>query len=181
MLIILDRDGVINEDSPDYIKSPKEWIPIPHSLNAVSRLNHAGHQVVVATNQSGVGRGYYSQATLEEIHKKMTDELAVFDGRLDGIYVCPHTPDDACDCRKPKVGMLMQIAKDFNADLKRAYLIGDSFRDIQAAQTVGCLPVLVKTGNGEKVLEEHKLELKGVPVYADLSTVVGAIIAGSLS
>lgn len=181
MLIIMDRDGVINQDSVDYIKSPKEWIPIPHSLNAITRLNHAGHQVVVATNQSGVGRGYYSIATLDAIHKKMKDELAIIGGHLDGIYYCPHKPEDGCECRKPKPGMLLQIGRDFNADLKQAYFIGDNFRDIQAAQAAGALPILVKTGRGKEVLKEHKLELRHIPVYDDLSEVVGAIIGGVVS
>ena len=180
MLIMMDRDGVINADSPDYIKSVKEWIPIPHSLNAITRLNHAGHQVVLVTNQSGVGRGYYSLDTLANIHQKMKDELSAIGGHVDGIYFCPHTPDDACDCRKPKPGMLLQVAKDFHADLKQTYFIGDSIRDIQAAQAVGCLPILVKTGNGEKTISEHAT-LKNIPIYADLSEVVGAIIEGTLS
>ncbi len=181
MLIIMDRDGVINYDSDEYIKSPKEWIPIPHSLNAIMRLHQAGHQLVVATNQSGIGRGYYSRDVLNAIHQKMKDELSAIGGHLDGIYICPHTPDDACDCRKPKPGMLLEIARDFNADLKQAYYVGDSIRDIQAAQAVGCLPVLVKTGNGEETLAKHAAELKDVPVYADLAAVAGSIIKGSLS
>jgi len=180
MLVIMDRDGVINQDSKDYIKSPKEWISIPHSLNAITRLNNAGHQVIVATNQSGIGRGYYSLDELEQIHQKMKDELSAIGGRIDGIYCCPHTPEDGCDCRKPKPGLLLQIAKDLNADLKQAYLIGDSLRDIQAAQAVGCLPVLVKTGNGAKTLAENKT-LRNVPAYQDLSKVVGAIIDGTLT
>lgn len=181
MLVIMDRDGVINYDSDDYIKSPKEWIPIPHSLNAITRLNHAGHQVVVATNQSGIGRGYYSKDTLNDIHEKLHSELSAIGGHLDGLYYCPHTPDDGCDCRKPKPGMLLQIAHDFNADLKRAYFIGDDFRDIQAAQLVGALPILVRTGKGEKTLKEHKAALTHIPIYADLSEVVGAIIEGTIS
>lgn len=181
MLIMMDRDGVINHDSPDYIKSPKEWIPILHSLNAITRLNHAGHHVVVVTNQSGVGRGYFSMDTLEAIHKKMHDELSLIGGRLDGIYICPHSPDDHCDCRKPKPGLLMQVAKDFHADLKQAYFIGDALRDIQAAQKVGALPILVLTGKGKESLKQHKLELRNIPVYADLSEAVGAIIEGTVS
>lgn len=181
MLIIMDRDGVINYDSPDYIKSPKEWKAIPHSLHAITRLNHAGHQVVVATNQSGVGREYYSLDTLNAIHQKMKDELSAIGGHFDGIYFCPHHPDDGCDCRKPEPGMLLQIGKDFNADLKQAYFIGDSLRDIQAAQKVGALPVLVLTGKGEQTLAENKLALRHIPVYKDLAEVVGAIIDGTLS
>jgi len=181
MLVMMDRDGVINQDSPDYIKSPKEWIPIPHSLNAITRLNHAGHQVVVVTNQSGVGRGYYAMDTLEDIHKKMHDALSVIGGHIDALYICPHSPDDGCDCRKPKPGMLMNVAKDFNADLKQAYFVGDSLRDMQAAQQVGALPILVRTGNGNETLKKHKLALQEIPVYADLSEVVGAIIEGTIS
>jgi len=174
MLIIIDRDGVINHDSPDYIKSPKEWIPISHSLDAITRLNHAGHQVVVATNQSGVGRGYYSLDMLEKIHQRMKDELASIGGHLDGIYFCPHTPEDNCDCRKPKPGLLLQIAKDFSTDLTTAYFIGDSLRDLQAAEAAGCLPVLVKTGNENKALA-------GIPIYNDLAQVAEAIISGRLT
>ena len=181
MLVIMDRDGVINFDSKEYIKSPKEWNPIPHSLNAITRLNHAGHQVVVATNQSGVGRGYYTLATLEAIHQKMKDELLVIGGHVDGVYFCPHTPDDGCECRKPKPGMLFEIGKDFNTDLKQAYFIGDSLRDIQAAQRAGTLPILVRTGKGETMLKKHKAVFREVPVYADLGEVVGAIIEGTVS
>ena len=179
MLVIMDRDGVINHDSTEYIKSPKEWIAIPHSLNAITRLNHAGHQVVVATNQSGVGRGYYSMDTLNAIHQKMKNELSSIGGHLDGLYICPHKPDDLCRCRKPQPGMLLEIANDFNADLKETYFIGDSLRDIEAAQQVGALPVLVRTGKGEAMLKAHQAALQNVPVYADLSEVVGAIIGGN--
>lgn len=178
MLIILDRDGVINVDSDDYIKSPKEWEPIAHSLSAIARLNEAGHTVVVATNQSGVGRGYFTQQTLDAIHEKMREELAAVGGHLQGIYFCPHSPDDHCACRKPKAGLLLDIARDFKADLKQAYVVGDSLRDIQAAHTVGALPILVRTGKGKKTLQEGDKALEGVPVYKDLAAFVGAIVAG---
>lgn len=150
MLIILDRDGVINKDSPDFVKSPDEWRAIPGSLEAIATLNRVGHQVVVATNQSGVSRGYFSLATLLAIHHKMQTELARAGGRLDGVYFCPHRNEDCCPCRKPAPGMLEQIAQDFGADLTRdAILVGDSLRDIEAAQAVGCPAVLIKTGTGE--------------------------------
>lgn len=171
MLIILDRDGVINEDSPDYIKNPDEWIAIPSSLTAIARLNQLGHQVIVATNQSGVGRGYYTEATLGAIHEKMRNALAEQGGHVDAIYYCPHTPDDHCECRKPKPGMLKKIAEDLKADLSTAILVGDSLRDLQAAQAVHCKPVLVCTGKGEATLAADK-GLENVPVYLDLNDFV---------
>jgi D-glycero-D-manno-heptose 1,7-bisphosphate phosphatase len=181
MLIVLDRDGVINEESIHYVKSPEEWIPIPQSLNAIARLNQAGHQVVIATNQSGVGRGYYSLAALEAIHQKMRDELSLVAGRVDGIYFCPHHPDDGCGCRKPQPGMLHDIINDFNPGSEAFYMVGDSLRDLQAGQAVGAQVALVRTGNGEKTLKDSQAEVAGIPVYADLASVVGAIIQGGLS
>lgn len=168
MLVILDRDGVINYDSAEYIKSPSEWIPYPSSLKAIAQLKNTGHQVVVATNQSGVGRGYYSLEMLHKIHEKMQDALKAYGVTLDGIYFCPHTPDDQCACRKPKPGMLLQIARDFNVDLAQAILVGDSLRDIQAAQAVNCKAVLVKTGKGEQTLQKGE-EISHISVYADLA------------
>lgn len=165
MLIILDRDGVINEDSPDFIKSPAEWQAIPGSLEAIAKLNRAGHRVVVASNQSGVARGYFSLATLLEIHHKMQTELAKVGGKLDGVYFCPHRSEDHCPCRKPSPGMLLQIARDFAVDLTSdAVLIGDSLRDIQAAQAAGCPAVLIKTGKGSETLAKNE-GLEAVPVY----------------
>jgi D-glycero-D-manno-heptose 1,7-bisphosphate phosphatase len=170
MLIILDRDGVINADSAEHIKSPEEWHAISGSLEAIAKLNRAGHTVVVATNQSGVARGYFNLQTLAAIHQKMQDELAKVGGHIDAIFFCPHGPDDNCDCRKPKPGLLWQIAKQFNTDFKDALVIGDSLRDIQAAQAVGCKAILVKTGKGANELAT-KPELKSVPSYKDLATV----------
>jgi D-glycero-D-manno-heptose 1,7-bisphosphate phosphatase len=181
MLIILDRDGVINEESIHFVKSPKEWIPIAQSLHAIARLNQAGHQVVIATNQSGVGRGHYSLATLETIHQKMRDELSLIGGRVDGIYFCPHHPEAGCACRKPQPGMLRDIIKDFKPTIEEVYMVGDSLRDMQAGQAVAAKVVLVRTGNGEKTLKESQAEIAGIPVYADLANVVDAIIQGSLS
>ncbi len=169
MLVILDRDGVINEDSPHFIKSPAEWQAIPGSLAAIAALNRAGHQVVVASNQSGVSRGYFSLADLLAIHHKMQTELAAAGGHLDGVYFCPHRSEDHCPCRKPCPGMLQQIAADFKVDLtQKCWLIGDSLRDIQAGLAVQCKAALVKTGKGNKTLIENNHHLQ-VPVYENLA------------
>ncbi len=174
MLVILDRDGVINHDSDDYIKSPDEWLPIDGSLEAISQLIKAGHQVVVATNQSGIARGYYTLATLDDIHNKMHGLLAELDVELHGVYYCPHHPDEGCDCRKPAPGMLEQIAKDFNTDLSQAVMLGDKLSDIQVAQAAGCPAVLVRTGRGEQTIAKGK-GLDGVEVYDDLSSWVESL------
>ena len=172
MMIILDRDGVINQDSPDYIKSPEEWHAIPGSLEAIARFNQAGHQVVVATNQSGIGRQFYDLATLEAINQKMTNELKKVGGHLDGIYYCPHLPSDHCSCRKPKPGLLQQISQDFSVDLSQnAVLIGDSARDIQAAHNVNCRAILVLTGNGKKTAEQNNFT-RPVGVFDSLAQAI---------
>jgi D-glycero-D-manno-heptose 1,7-bisphosphate phosphatase len=165
-LIILDRDGVINQDSPDYIKSPEEWIPIPGSLSAIAQLNQQGFTVVVATNQSGVGRGYFSLETLTQIHAKMQQELAKVGGKIDHIYFCPHRPEDNCDCRKPKTGMFEQIARDYQTDLQGIINIGDALRDLQAGTKMGCKNILVLTGKGKQTLQDNpKFDVK---VFSDL-------------
>ena len=151
MLIILDRDGVINYESHEYIKTPDEWIAIPSSLEAIAKLNAAGHKVAIATNQSGVGRGLYTEATLQLIHQKMQSELAAVGGKLDHIYYCPHHPDAGCLCRKPQPGMLLQACADFNTKPEHAIFIGDSARDLAAAHAAGCQAALVLTGNGRSV------------------------------
>ncbi|OGO90262.1 MAG: D-glycero-beta-D-manno-heptose-1,7-bisphosphate 7-phosphatase [Coxiella sp. RIFCSPHIGHO2_12_FULL_42_15] len=166
MLIILDRDGVINFDSDNYIKSPEEWIPIPGSLEAIAMLNQKKHTVVIATNQSGMGRGYYLRSMLEAIHQKMQQELLKKHGHIDGIYFCPHTPEDHCACRKPRPGLLLQIKKDYPDLFPQAVLIGDALRDLQAARAAGCKAILVKTGKGSEV--DLSLVDAEVPVYADL-------------
>ena len=175
-LIILDRDGVINKDRDDYVKSPEEWIALPGSLEAIAKLNQAGFQIVVATNQSGVGRRLFDLATLEAIHHKMQSQLAEVGGHIDRIYFCLHTSEDHCDCRKPKSGLFKQIAMDFGADLSQAYAVGDSFRDIQAASAVGCQTFLVKTGNGERTLAAHASELQNTSILNNLSEVVAQLI-----
>ena len=167
-LIILDRDGVINVDSDDYIKSPDEWLPIEGSLEAIGRLNAAGYKVAIATNQSGIARGYYDIETLNAMHIKMQQLLEPFNAHIDYITYCPHGPDDHCHCRKPLPGMLQQIAGHYQADLSDVYFIGDNFSDITAAQNAGCLFALVRTGKGAKVEEELIRRGQPYPVFDDL-------------
>lgn len=179
MLIILDRDGVINEDSDEYIKSPDEWIAIPGSLAAIAKLNHAGHTVAVASNQSGIARGYFTQNDLEAMHEKMRHELAILGGHVDEIFYCPHHPDGKCDCRKPKPGLLQQIAHKFNVNLKDAIFIGDTISDLECAKNAGCRFMLVKTGKGLRTLAKNP-ELKEVPVFENLNEAVEFILNGGL-
>lgn len=169
--IILDRDGVINHDSSEYIKSPEEWLPIPGSLEAMAALNRAGFRVFIATNQSGIARGYYSVETLHAIHEKLTNMLATHGGKIEEIFFCPHHPDDHCPCRKPQPGLLLQIQKKYSLSLNETFFIGDSLVDIQAGQTAGCLPLLVRTGKGQQALKLYK-ELAAIPNFADLSEAV---------
>ena len=174
-LVILDRDGVINQDSDDYVKSPEEWIPLPGSLEAIAQLTRAGFSVVVASNQSGVGRGLFDLATLERIHEKMRSAVAQKGGRIAVIYYGPHHPDDHCACRKPKPGLLRQIGTQFGTDLDGVPFIGDSLRDIQAARAVGARPILVRTGYGEQTLARLERPLT-VEVYPDLATAATHLI-----
>jgi D-glycero-D-manno-heptose 1,7-bisphosphate phosphatase len=154
-LIILDRDGVINEESKDYIKSPAEWRALPGSLEAIAELNRAGHRVVVVTNQGGIAKGFLTLETMHAIHQKMRDELIAVGGRIEKIYFCPHGDHDHCTCRKPKPGMLEQVAKDFKVDLKDVFFIVDKYIDFQTAQAAGCPFILVTTGYGKGMLEKH--------------------------
>ena len=171
-LVILDRDGVLNEDSDAYIKSPAEWIPLPGSAEAIARLNRAGYKVVVATNQSGLARGYFDDATLTAIHEKMRRHLAQYGAHLDGVYVCPHGPDDGCDCRKPLPGLVDRIAADYG-DVNRVPLVGDSLRDLQAGAARGCTPVLILTGKGRRTLDKGLPDSVGpVAVYDSLAQFV---------
>ncbi|MDO8891591.1 MAG: D-glycero-beta-D-manno-heptose 1,7-bisphosphate 7-phosphatase [Sulfurimicrobium sp.] len=167
-LIILDRDGVINFDSDQFIKCPEEWKPIPGSLEAIARLNQAGYRVVLATNQSGIGRGLFDMATLNAIHDKMHKALAQVGGRIDALFFCPHAADSSCDCRKPKPGMFEEISKRFNMELDGIPAIGDSLRDLQAAVALGAQPILVRTGKGEKTLAAGNLP-EGTLVFNDLA------------
>jgi D-glycero-D-manno-heptose 1,7-bisphosphate phosphatase len=175
-LIVLDRDGVINHDSAHFIKSPDEWRPIPGSLEAIARLNHAGYRVVVATNQSGIGRGLFDMATLNLIHEKMYKALALAGGRVDAVFFCPHTGDSDCECRKPKPGMLREIGQRFAIDLADVPVIGDSLRDLQAAEAVGAKPMLVLTGKGEKTLREGNFP-KNTVIFPDLAFAASALLA----
>ena len=178
-LIILDRDGVINYDSVDYIKSPQEWRPIPGSLEAIARLHRAGYRVVVATNQSGIGRGLLSMDTLAAIHTRMLEAVRKQGGEIDAIFFCPHTPEDRCDCRKPAPGLLKEIAKRLQMDLVGVYVIGDAERDVLAARQVMALPVLVRTGKGAQTLKQSKA-LDDVLVFDDLAAFVEALLSGEL-
>jgi D-glycero-D-manno-heptose 1,7-bisphosphate phosphatase len=170
-LIILDRDGVINYDSVAYIKSPDEWRPVPGSLNAIARLNQAGYHVVVATNQSGIGRGFFDTETLNAIHDKMHKALAQAGARVDAVFFCPHTADDHCRCRKPRTGMYEDIARRLNTKLAGVPMVGDSIRDLQAAHAVGGDPMLVLTGHGKKTQRAGELPV-GTRVFADLAAAV---------
>ncbi|WP_394754718.1 D-glycero-beta-D-manno-heptose 1,7-bisphosphate 7-phosphatase [Crenothrix sp.] len=153
--VLLDRDGVINHDSEHFIKSPDEWLPITGSLEAIALLNRHGYKVAVITNQSGIARGLLDSDTLQNIHAKMQRMVAEQGGSIDAIYSCPHGPNSDCNCRKPKPGLLEQFAQEKQIDLKDTVFIGDSYRDIQAAQAAGATPILVKTGKGLKTLAHH--------------------------
>jgi len=174
-LVILDRDGVINYDSDAYIKSPEEWKPIPGSLEAIARLTQSGYRVVVASNQSGVGRGLFEMATLNAIHDRMHRAVAQAGGRIDAVFFCPHAQDANCSCRKPKPGLLEDIAHRFNTDLKGVPCIGDALRDLEAAAAVGAQPILVLTGKGEKTRREGRLPPNTL-VYADLAEAVKSLL-----
>jgi D-glycero-D-manno-heptose 1,7-bisphosphate phosphatase len=173
-LLILDRDGVINQDSDAYIKSLDEWIPIPGSIEAIAQLSKAGWTVAVATNQSGIARGYYSLATLHAMHARLCELVAEQGGEVGLIVYCPHGPDDGCDCRKPRPGMLRTIANHYAVDLAGVWFVGDSKGDLEAARAVDAQPVLVMTGKGEQTLS------KGVPeatlIFDDLASIASALI-----
>ena len=175
-LIILDRDGVINQDSKEFIKSPDEWIPIPGSLEAISKLNHTGYRVYVASNQSGLGRGLFDIETLNAIHEKMLDELQKQGGRIEAILFCPHAPDQHCECRKPKPGLYQQIAKRTNQSLLDVPVVGDSMRDLEAAVSVGARPILVRTGKGEQTLLQYSDFLTGIACFDHLSQAVDYLV-----
>ena len=174
-IIVLDRDGVINYDSDNYIKTPAEWRPIPGSLEAIAQLNQLGYRVVIATNQSGIARGMYSTQQLYSIHDKMQQAVRDAGGEIDGIFYCPHGPDDDCECRKPRPGMLRQIEAAFDIALQDCVYVGDSLRDLQAARAVGARPVLVRTGYGEDTLAALPEEFSDVEVFADLAEFVAGL------
>jgi len=175
-LIILDRDGVINQDSDAFIKTPEEWLPISGSLEAIVRLTKAHYHIVVATNQSGLARGLFDLEMLTRIHDKMHRELAKIGGRIDAVYYCPHGPDDNCPCRKPRPGMFKDISKRLRNDLSGVLAVGDSLRDLQAAQAAGATPVLVRTGKGAAT-EARAEGLENVDVFDDLAAVTDNLLS----
>lgn len=166
--VILDRDGTINHDSDQYIKSPEEWKPIKGSMEAIARLTQAGYRIVVATNQSGIARGLFDMTTLNAIHNAMHRAAAQAGGRIDAIFFCPHAADSDCECRKPRPGMLLEIARRFNVPLDEAYMVGDAVRDMQAAAAAGARPVLVLTGKGRKTQAAGDMP-QGTLVFDDLA------------
>jgi D-glycero-D-manno-heptose 1,7-bisphosphate phosphatase len=174
-LIVLDRDGVINHDSDEFIKSPDEWKPIAGSLEAIARFTQLGYHVVVATNQSGVGRGLFDMDTLNAIHEKMVKSVAQAGGRIDAVFFCPHTNAEHCECRKPKPGMLVDIASRFNTDASEMPVVGDALRDLQAAAAVGAQPILVLTGKGEKTKNEALPP--GTKIFKNLAAVAESFAA----
>lgn len=175
-LVILDRDGVINRDSDNFIKSADEWLPLPGSIDAIARLTTAGFTVVVATNQSGLGRGLLDQTALDEIHDKMHSMVETAGGRIDHVVYCPHLPDAGCDCRKPLPGLFTQIGDHYSIRLDGVPAIGDSLRDLQAAKTAGATPILVRTGNGARTERELAQTDLRSEVYTDLAEASDAII-----
>ena len=172
-LIILDRDGTINEDRDDYVKSADEWVPIPGALEAIARLNHAGWHTVIATNQSGIGRGTFDMAALNAMHLKMNQLLARQGGRIEAVFFCPHIPEDECDCRKPMPGLFTQIGERFGVSLADVPVVGDTLRDLQAGAAAGCQPHFLRTGKGARLdataLNALVQQVPGTRVHADLS------------
>lgn len=183
-LIVLDRDGVINQESTEFIKTPEEWVPIKGSLEAIARLSQAGYDVVVITNQSGIGRKLFSADMLGQIHVRMIDYVQQHGGKIQSILFCPHHPDDECDCRKPKAGLYYELADRLNISFSGIYSVGDSKRDLIAARTAGAVPVLVKTGNGKKTLQSLKRDEKEHPedilVYDNLGKFVDALLLNDI-
>ena len=175
-VVILDRDGVINQDSDNFIKSVDEFVTLPGSVAAIARLKKAGYKVYIATNQSGIHRGFYDLNTLNDMHQKLADELSAYGEVIDGIEFCPHGPEENCDCRKPKPGMYLKIAQHAGIqDLSDTLVVGDSLRDLQAAQTVDAKPHLVRTGKGERTISKGE-GLEGIPVYNDLADFVTQLL-----
>lgn len=181
MLVILDRDGVINEDSDDYIKSLDEWRPIAGSIDAIARLSKHGFTVAVATNQSGLGRGLFTLDDLEAMHDRLREMVESAGGHVAGIFYCPHTPEDHCACRKPRSGLIDAIEREFDTSARGAWFIGDSQRDLEAAAAKGCVPVLVRTGKGkiaeQQLAADTGLQWRDVQIFDDLAAAASALIA----
>ena len=180
-IVILDRDGTINHDSDEYIKSPEEWRALPGALEAISRLNHAGYHVVIATNQSGLGRGLMDVAALNAIHKRMIKQLAAVGGRVDAIFYCPHAPTDGCTCRKPMPGLIEQIAERFGLEMRGVSFVGDTLSDMQAAEAAGCAPHLVLTGKSEALRGQPLPPMfpAGTHMHTDLNAFVDVFLKKS--
>ncbi|NYT38526.1 D-glycero-beta-D-manno-heptose 1,7-bisphosphate 7-phosphatase [Allopusillimonas soli] len=176
-LVILDRDGVINQDSADFVKTPDEWIALPGSIEAIARLSRAGWRVVIASNQSGIARGLFSMDVLTAIHAKMRREVSEAGGAIDAIFVCPHGPDDGCLCRKPLPGLFQDIGRRYEMSLAGIPAVGDSLRDLQACAAAGCAPWLVLTGNGRKTQDGGSLPA-GTQIRDSLACVADALLAG---
>ena len=177
-LVILDRDGVINQDSDAYIKSPEEWIPIEGSLEAIADLSEKGYKVAVATNQSGIARKFFDEYTLARIHQKMVGLSEDAGGIIDAVFYCPHGPDEGCHCRKPQVGLLEEIASEFNTTLEGVPYVGDSLKDLQAARKTGCTPYLVLTGKGKQTVAScREKDLSEVRIVANLREASKLILA----
>jgi D-glycero-D-manno-heptose 1,7-bisphosphate phosphatase len=177
-VVILDRDGVINQDSDLYVKSLAEWIPLPGSIDAIARLSHAGYRIAVATNQSGLARGLLRRTDLDVMHQQLRALLAEQGARIEMIVYCPHGPDDGCPCRKPRPGMLIEIARRMSLDLRGIPYIGDSLSDISAARAAGARPWIVRTGKGEQALLTGSNQLEGVMVSNDLAAAVDTLLDG---
>lgn len=178
-LVILDRDGTINQDRDDYVKSADEWVPLPGALDAIARLNHAGWHVVVASNQSGLGRGLFDVAALNAMHTKMHKLLAAAGGRIDAVFYCPHSPEETCNCRKPLPGLYEQIGERYGMSLHGVPTVGDSLRDLQAGAAAGCAVHLVHTGKGEK-FKDQSLPAEfpqGSLAHADLAAFADWLLA----
>ncbi len=172
-LIILDRDGIINYDSPNYIRSPDDWKPIASSIEAIANLTAAGFKIAVVTNQSGIARGLYTLDKLEAIHQKMLQTCQQAGGNIDAIYYCPHHPDEGCHCRKPKTGMLDKIAEDFGCNLQDIPFVGDRYTDLQAARTVGAKPILIKSA---MTVITDEMDLSDVEQFVDLTSFVATLL-----
>ncbi len=177
-LVILDRDGVINQDSDHYIKNPMEWQAIPGSLEAIARLNQQNYYVAVATNQSGLARGLFDEDDLKAIHHKMHTQLKACNAHIDYLTYCPHHPDDHCHCRKPKPGMLLDIFNHSGLSPRDAYFVGDKYADLQAARLAGCQPILVKTGRGASTFNQYPDLIDSVQIFPHLVAFVDELIAG---
>ena len=183
-LLVIDRDGVVNQDSDDYIRSVNDWIPIPGSIEAIVRLSRAGYRVAIATNQSGLNRGYFTLDDLESIHNRLCTMVEEQGGNIAGIFYCPHRPDENCSCRKPDIGLLQAIESELGDSVAGCYFIGDSLKDLQAGQAMGCKPVLVLTGKGMLTRDQLDNGDSGltdagdIPVYDDLERAAEAILSG---